>query len=1042
MLPSPYCSNNTIGKLNGNEEMENIQSKCDKVESVSIKDIKSVKDELTGLKASSADLKNCSKDISALKGDCDKNTKDLKNITTNTEGVREDLSSIRIDNSPVSINTIHNTIDVLNNDKGSAANSEDVSKVKADLTKVSTDIKERNKSLEDSLSEKMNAEIKDIDTKVKSFEKRIDGNSKGIDAIEVDKKIKPAKDDFNTSIDGKLKKILELEVVRLETLILKDKISSRITKAQFLETGQEQFDLLVSLRQDLLRLRQLQGYSDNDFDGALDLVEAWLEMGYDFQGDTDEHGDSREETIIGDPETNQPTMDTSHDDQLELNNAEEVDKTSSKSLTDIKDESNIQASIIKKSSENKIFDGLQKNSLIGSELSDTGDSDDGPKGNKKLDQKHLTRSSNITSAESWEECLALTEAPEMASFQKKKYAQDSTKKSSDDNLNLLKVEQGSNTTNATEAHNNTGITATSDTSGQENSKNSEPQNDSHEGIQKRRIGEQKTFMESEKLTPVPAGRVQRMSAYIPYDRGKTGEFAATIADTLDSRKDVRLDFEIGHSLRLAVSHQRDDVTGDIADECKTHNEHHEELGGPSDSISRTRKKSKEKHKKVDSFSDIENERENGCSHEKRVTKPYEEKHNFVPQDHNRNAMWECQDGGVMNHLPDIIHCHFCKKPREGNWICSKCDEINTPEKLVSYKKGYSKMREDNWRCTDRDYNNINWSRSLHCSRDGRYDAHLGAWNCKVRANLNSKDNNSCYSCKHTARWRVRKCESFHEGSLAKEAKLEKQRQAFINEMPGEVVGIPDTDVEPYGFLESIEENIMVQNANLVPIAPRKSKSREPPPESSFHDVLMVISKHGNPCVQAQILQKFNKAIDFLDPVKAVINKEQGKMLQELLKEENEFYGTQRMDMIVEVMHQNCSRSQDGQGSTQSKKVRNVDPSSNGKDILVNEEDEQVTNAPFPTYNEQEVPPMQTHASQILQSSTIDQRDLEEQLEKANDRNKSPNAANRALEETLQIKEEEKHEGETFVSEERQRPGLLEKEKLLKNKKFWLKTKNY
>ena len=421
--------------------MENIQSKCDKVESVSIKDIKSVKDELTGLKASSADLKNCSKDISALKGDCDKNTKDLKNITTNTEGVREDLSSIRIDNSPVSINTIHNTIDVLNNDKGSAAISEDVSKVKADLTKVATDTKGRNKSLENNLSEKMNAEIKDIDTKVKSFEKRID--SKGIDAIEVDKRIKPAKDDFNTSIDGKLKKILELEVVRLETLILKDKISSRITKAQFLEAGQEQFDLLVSLRQDLLRLRQLQGYSDNDFDGALDLVEAWLEMGYDFQGDTDEHGDSREETIIGDPE---PTMDTSYDDQLELNNAEEVDKTSFKSLTGIKDESNIQASIIKKSSENKIFDGLQKNSLIGSELSDTGDSDDGPKGNKKLDQKHLTRSSNITPAESWEECLALMEARKMASFQKKKDAQDSTNKTSDDDLNPLrqsrsKVEQ-------------------------------------------------------------------------------------------------------------------------------------------------------------------------------------------------------------------------------------------------------------------------------------------------------------------------------------------------------------------------------------------------------------------------------------------------------------------------------------------------------------------------------------------------------------------------------------------------------------------------
>ena len=108
----------------------------------------------------------------------------------------------------------------------------------------------------------------------------------------------------------------------------------------------------------------------------------------------------------------------------------------------------------------------------------------------------------------------------------------------------------------------------------------------------------KIITENERLTPVTAERVQRMSAYIPYDRGKTGEFAATIADTLDSRKDVRLDFEIGHSLRLAVSHQRDDVTGDMADEYKTHDEHHGELGGPSDSISRTKKKSKEKHQKV------------------------------------------------------------------------------------------------------------------------------------------------------------------------------------------------------------------------------------------------------------------------------------------------------------------------------------------------------------------------------------------------------------------------------------------------------------
>ena len=296
--------------------------------------------------------------------------------------------------------------------------------------------------------------------------------------------------------------------------------------------------------------------------------------------------------------------------------------------------------------------------------------------------------------------------------------------------------------------------------------------------------------------------------------------------------------------------------------------------------------------------------------------------------------------------------------------------------------------------------------------------------------------------------RARKGESFHERSFAKEAKLEKQRQAFNNEMLEEVVSIPDSDEEPSVIDESIEEKIMVQNANLVPIAPRKSKSREAPPESSFDDVLMEKFKHGKPCEQAQILQKFNiiqlesppnlnntnmveidlasdsedeagrfsdgssihieedamevdqdiavdtghvgtnhlrnnsidnfnnkkvtrngkdqelinqelvsrtstlerlqpvfdvcdeqsektkediakrdkeitrlkKEFELLNAEKAVINNEkhnieQVEMLQEQLKEKDEFYGKQEMDLVVEETHQNCSRGQDGQAST-------------------------------------------------------------------------------------------------------------------------------
>jgi len=62
----------------------------------------------------------------------------------------------------------------------------------------------------------------------------------------------------------------------------------------------------------------------------------------------------------------------------------------------------------------------------------------------------------------------------------------------------------------------------------------------------------------------------------------------------------------------------------------------------------------------------------------------------------------------------------------------------------------------------------------------------------------------------------------------------------------------------------------------------------------------------------------------------------------------------------------------------------------------------------------------------LQKKVKEQEYLEEQLGKANDRNKSLNAANKALEETLQIKEKERHEGESIVSEERQRLGIFEK----------------
>ena len=205
------------------------------------------------------------------------------------------------------------------------------------------------------------------------------------------------------------------------------------------------------------------------------------------------------------------------------NDEKEDNKTSSKSLALIKDESNAQSAIYKKSSKDKICDGLPKNSLIGSELSDTEDTDDGPKKIKKLVKTRKTRS---------------------------------TEETSDDDLSPLrqsrsKVEQKYDTTKSTDDCNDSGITSSSDTVGQKrktrsqsltseseseseeekpskkcsskskvfkqcensqdnkektekdrkikknNSKNSESENDSDEGIQKRRTRQQKNLIESD-----------------------------------------------------------------------------------------------------------------------------------------------------------------------------------------------------------------------------------------------------------------------------------------------------------------------------------------------------------------------------------------------------------------------------------------------------------------------------------------------------------------------------------------------------------------
>eukprot|EP00092_Neocalanus_flemingeri_P025881 GFUD01028048.1.p1 GENE.GFUD01028048.1~~GFUD01028048.1.p1 ORF type:complete len:1120 (+),score=253.78 GFUD01028048.1:169-3360(+) len=275
-----------------------------------------------------------------------------------------------------------------------------------------------------------------------------------------------------------------------------------------------------------------------------------------------------------------------------------------------------------------------------------------------------------------------------------------------------------------------------------------------------------------------------------------------IEDKLDSRKEIRVDFEAGHSLLLALNFEHPDISVNISEDCKVKQEisHYKEKD--CDPYSRKRKKSRDlsayhgdvigvgngspKHKKFDHFSDKENDKDyelggenDKYSPHKRMTKSFDKKIAYVPHGHSKHAKWECQECGTINSPMDYFHCCNCSFGRPGNWLCGACGETNTPDKLYCFKRNCQEIRKGNWVCGDDNCRNVNWSRSLHCFQEGCLEVQPGAWHCKDCTNLNFKDNNNCFFCKNKSGMRARKRESFHDmKNFVKNAELEKQRQAF------------------------------------------------------------------------------------------------------------------------------------------------------------------------------------------------------------------------------------------------------------------------
>ena len=335
------------------KDVRSTQSKCD---DISVKEIKVLREELTGLGSVSSELKTCTKELAVIRTDCDKNTKDTSAFKTKLEEMKKELTSTKAESSSLSskieklhmlekefeqikrdknqdkftsiekdvaslradheklnkdvkgvstevkyvdstikkesanskneissfsktikdfekdLNTIHNMIDVLNSEKKSSVATDDFNKIKSDLTKHSKENFDKIKQFEDTITKKINNDVKEVDTKIQkikddiatkmsALEKKVDGSPKGVDITEVNRLIKTSKDDITIVVDNKVKKCEE-DVKKSFVSDLQGKLSKQeenITKLQrnvdTLQASSRQSNSYLSLnRHSIIRL--------------------------------------------------------------------------------------------------------------------------------------------------------------------------------------------------------------------------------------------------------------------------------------------------------------------------------------------------------------------------------------------------------------------------------------------------------------------------------------------------------------------------------------------------------------------------------------------------------------------------------------------------------------------------------------------------------------------------------------------------------------------------------------------------------------------
>ena len=246
----------------GNKQLAATRTDCDK----NTKDISTfkmkldeMKKEVTSTKAESSSLSNkveklamlekefeqikrdktadkftsIEKDVASLRADHEKLNKDVKSLSTEVKyvdsSIKKEAANTKNEMSSFSktikdfekdLNTIHNMIDVLNCDKTNSVANDDFNKIKSDLTRTSKENLDKIKQVEDTITKKINADVKEVDSKIQKLkddlaskmmavDRKVDSNSKGVDITEVNKLIKTSKDDITVVIDNKVKKCQE-----------------------------------------------------------------------------------------------------------------------------------------------------------------------------------------------------------------------------------------------------------------------------------------------------------------------------------------------------------------------------------------------------------------------------------------------------------------------------------------------------------------------------------------------------------------------------------------------------------------------------------------------------------------------------------------------------------------------------------------------------------------------------------------------------------------------------------------------------------------